>query len=262
MLSPLLGVSREGTTVTFRTASDVAWTVLHDGGKGEYDTLERTSTSLTLRAGHAGGGKYSIVAKLDTPACATAPAVPGATSSKCVYSAVWHIMWPWQVRAALRATRGGPRRRVGGAACVGRRTRTRARSCECALVNAPLGFKTRTLRERAPRCTALLPRRRAAGRATRACARDTRRAAPQPGPDARHARPRPAHPHSARSSCVSRTMTMDKTKQAHVLSLLLSSIVALLAFYSARFVRVRFFPAKEYSVRSPSPMRHLKLNGL
>jgi hypothetical protein len=101
MLSPLLGLSREGTTVTFRTAADVAWTVLHDGGSGEYDTLERTSTSLTLRAGHAGGGKYSVVAKLDTPACATAPAVPGASSSKCVFSAVWHIMWPWQVRSCV-----------------------------------------------------------------------------------------------------------------------------------------------------------------
>jgi hypothetical protein len=74
-----------------------------------------------------------------------------------------------------------------------------------------------------------------------------------------HAAPCSTH---ARRTVRVRSLPLTSDAQSHVLNLLLSSVVALAAFYAARFVRVRFFPAKEYAVRSPSPMRHLKLNGL
>ena len=103
MLSPLMGVSREGTVITFRSAQPVAWTVIHEGRGDEYfTTVERTDTSLTLLAMCAGGGRFDIVARLDTAQCETAPAVPGSSASMCVYTATWRIMWPWQVRGVAK----------------------------------------------------------------------------------------------------------------------------------------------------------------
>jgi hypothetical protein len=135
MLSPLLGISREGTTVTFRAAQPVAWQVLQDSAGGAYDTLERTTTSLTLRAGHAGGAKYTVVALLDAAACSTVGAEAASPGVKCSYKATWHIMWPWQVRRRRHRRAGGapsraraPRRcgRVRGAPRGALRSRPQA----------------------------------------------------------------------------------------------------------------------------------------
>ena len=96
VLTPLLGVSREGTTVTFHTSQPASFTVLQDGGKGEYQTLERTTTSLTLRAGHAGGGTYTIRARVLTPACTASPAALSVGGHTCQFDAQWRILFPWQ----------------------------------------------------------------------------------------------------------------------------------------------------------------------
>jgi hypothetical protein len=96
VLTPLLGVSREGTTVTFHSSQPATFTVLQDGGDSSYTTVERTTTSLTLRAGHAGGGKYTIRARLLTPACTAAPTSVTVAGHTCQYDAEWHVMFRWQ----------------------------------------------------------------------------------------------------------------------------------------------------------------------
>ena len=96
VLSPLLGISREGTTVTFHTSQPAAFTVLQDKGSPKYTTLERTTTSLTLQAGRTGGGKYTIRARVLTPACNAAPAQVTVGKSTCQFDAEWYIMYSWQ----------------------------------------------------------------------------------------------------------------------------------------------------------------------
>lgn len=96
VLTPLLGVSREGTTVTFHSSQPATFTVLQDGGDSTYTTVERTTTSLTLRAGHAGGGKYTIRARLQTAACTAAPTSVTVGGHTCQFDAEWRVMYPWQ----------------------------------------------------------------------------------------------------------------------------------------------------------------------
>lgn len=96
VLTPLLGVSREGTTVTFHSSQPATFTVLQDGGDSTYTTVERTTTSLTLRAGHAGGGKYTIRARLQTAACTAAPTSVTVAGHTCQFDAEWRVMYPWQ----------------------------------------------------------------------------------------------------------------------------------------------------------------------
>ena len=97
VLSPMLGIFREGTTGTFHTSQPATFTGLQDGnGDSTYTTLERTTTSLTLQAGHAGGGKYTIRARMLTPACVAAPTSLTAGGHNCQYDAEWHVMFAWQ----------------------------------------------------------------------------------------------------------------------------------------------------------------------
>jgi hypothetical protein len=96
VLSPLLGISREGTTVTFHTSQPASFTVLQNGGDPQYTTLERTTTSLTVRAGSSGGGKFTIRARLLNAACAAAPAQVTVGGHTCQYQAEWYIMHRWQ----------------------------------------------------------------------------------------------------------------------------------------------------------------------
>ena len=96
VLSPLLGISREGTTVTFHTSQPATFTVLLDKGNTAYTTIERTTTSLTVQAGHTGGAKYTIRARLLTPACNAAPAQVTVSGHTCQYDAEWYIMHSWQ----------------------------------------------------------------------------------------------------------------------------------------------------------------------
>lgn len=90
---PQLGISREGKELQFRANQPVVWSVAKNSGSATFTQLSSTPQVLTLQAGTTGGGEYTVIARLATPACSSSTA-PGATAlgAQCTASCSWRIL--------------------------------------------------------------------------------------------------------------------------------------------------------------------------
>ena len=102
-VSPQLSFSREGGVKTFKATEDVLWGVTLDRGSASYTLLSYTTRTLSVRAGHTGGGSFSVVARLNATTCATISATAAeAAGATCSVAAAWHITSGPEARPAPR----------------------------------------------------------------------------------------------------------------------------------------------------------------
>jgi len=87
-IMPQLGISREGRSIEFKANEPVLWSVERNSGRATFTQLSSTAQTLSLQAGSTGGGEYTVIGRLTTPACSDA----ASAGALCSASSSWRIL--------------------------------------------------------------------------------------------------------------------------------------------------------------------------